>query len=466
MHRWTTWSVGLLIVISSVAGADEAKPTAPVTETVKLTLHPSQNPILGRFRLDFDRDEQRDGNAAIDLYKAILLATEAAKDGKFADFDPFEIDAEMTRQIVDQNRRVFAYLDYAARCRNCDWQIPWLEESPFSILLPELQRFRGLQRLLIAKCRRETHEGRLVDAVKTLRTAFHVSRHAASGPTLIHGLVGVAMGMQAVRQMEQLVQHPQCPSLQRGLLSLPRPFIDLREALSFERNAVGRQFPQLERLRGTITAEEANRLGAELLAEVQTLMAEKPTPVQDVLKTLVASTEVPAAKQRLREAGYTPNRVAAMPAPQVLLLDSYELFLRQHNLARCWYDLPLPVALSRQAELEKEMNLQKVPSPLHVFQSIIPAVVPPRKSAARLDRQLAALSVVEAIRLYAAGHDGQLPQRLDQITDVAQLDDPFTGKPFEYRCDGETSHLVAQPPAGDKPAANNTLRYELKIAKP
>jgi len=50
---------------------------------------------------------RRDGNAAIDLYKAILLATDAAKASKSADVvDPFTIDPEKARQIVDQHRQV------------------------------------------------------------------------------------------------------------------------------------------------------------------------------------------------------------------------------------------------------------------------------------------------------------------------------------------------------------------------
>jgi hypothetical protein len=53
-------------------------------------------------------------------------------------------------------------------------------------------------------------------------------------------------------------------------------------------------------------------------------------------------------------------------------------------------------------------------------------------SSVRFDRRVAALRVVEAVRHYAATHDGKLPQKLAQITETPIPHDPFTGKPFEY----------------------------------
>ena len=66
-----------------------------------------------------------------------------------------------------------------------------------------------------------------------------------------------------------------------------------------------------------------------------------------------------------------------------------------------------------------------------------------------LDRRVAALRVVEAIRLYAASHDGKLPEDLNQVTEVPVPDDPATGKPFEYRRDGAAA-VLALPDAGMK----------------
>jgi hypothetical protein len=66
----------------------------------------------------------------------------------------------------------------------------------------------------------------------------------------------------------------------------------------------------------------------------------------------------------------------------------------------------------------------------------------------RLDRKVAALRAVEALRLHVAAHDGRLPESLDQIKAVPVPADPMTGKPFEYRLDGESAVLTgrASPP--------------------
>lgn len=68
----------------------------------------------------------------------------------------------------------------------------------------------------------------------------------------------------------------------------------------------------------------------------------------------------------------------------------------------------------------------------------------------RLDRRVAALRVVEAIRLYAASHDGKLPEELNQVTEVPVPEDPATGKPFEYRRDGAAA-VLTMPDLGLRP---------------
>ena len=54
----------------------------------------------------------------------------------------------------------------------------------------------------------------------------------------------------------------------------------------------------------------------------------------------------------------------------------------------------------------------------------------------RMDRRVAALRCVEAVRLYAAAHDGKLPPSLDEIKDVPVPRDPVDDKPFGYRLVG------------------------------
>jgi hypothetical protein len=80
-----------------------------------------------------------------------------------------------------------------------------------------------------------------------------------------------------------------------------------------------------------------------------------------------------------------------------------------------------------------------------------------------LERNLAALRIIEALRMHAAAQDGKLPDRLADVTEVPIPNDPGTARPFEYSREGDTATLVSQVP-GD-PLANNGLRYRVTVRK-
>ena len=81
---------------------------------------------------------------------------------------------------------------------------------------------------------------------------------------------------------------------------------------------------------------------------------------------------------------------------------------------------------------------------------------------ARLDRRVAALRVVESIRMYAATKGGALPESLDNITDVPVPLDPVTGKPFGYHLEGGRAQ-VSGPSGGMAPVYR--LSYGITVVK-
>jgi hypothetical protein len=79
----------------------------------------------------------------------------------------------------------------------------------------------------------------------------------------------------------------------------------------------------------------------------------------------------------------------------------------------------------------------------------------------RLERDLAALQLVEAIRSYATAHKGQLPQALAEITEVSVPKDPMSGAAFRYARTGATAVLESPArPGGEK---REELRYEITV---
>jgi len=79
----------------------------------------------------------------------------------------------------------------------------------------------------------------------------------------------------------------------------------------------------------------------------------------------------------------------------------------------------------------------------------------------RLDRHVAALRCIEALRLYAAAHDGKFPKELSSITEVPVPNDPVMQKQFVYRCTGPNAVLEAPAPKGA--TERDAIRYELNL---
>jgi hypothetical protein len=112
-------------------------------------------------------------------------------------------------------------------------------------------------------------------------------------------------------------------------------------------------------------------------------------------------------------------------------------------------------------EMTKSIKPYKSPPLFNVF---VPTFQNVRRSQGRLEQRIALLRHVEAIRLYAADHKGELPGKLSDISLPLPVD-PFTGKPFRYTLEGATAHLRGNPPRGLEENAVYNLHYEITINK-
>ena len=159
-----------------------------------------------------------------------------------------------------------------------------------------------------------------------------------------------------------------------------------------------------------------------------------------------------AARNRLVEAGHgTELADQFQPAQAILLDEKREYAVRHDDLTRF---LNLPVwELDSQAGADPSDAL---------FADLLPDVVKLRRARAQLDREVALLGIVEALRLHAAAHEGQLPARLADIG-VPMPVDPVTGKPFDYDAEGATAHL--RGPAPDGATAGGDVHYAVTLLK-
>ena len=79
----------------------------------------------------------------------------------------------------------------------------------------------------------------------------------------------------------------------------------------------------------------------------------------------------------------------------------------------------------------------------------------------RLDRHVAALKCIEALRLYTAAHDSKFPNQLTDIKQVPVPDDPVTHKSFVYTRTG--AKAVLEMPALKEVTDRDTTQYELSL---
>ncbi len=83
--------------------------------------------------------------------------------------------------------------------------------------------------------------------------------------------------------------------------------------------------------------------------------------------------------------------------------------------------------------------------------------------ANRFGNNLNVIQCVEAIRHHAATHDGRLPEKLSDITDLKLPDDVFTGEPLQYHRTDKGAVVQSIMPAGGDPV--DATRFEVILKK-
>jgi hypothetical protein len=475
-----------VLFLALLAGATAARASAQDVEPIRIKLRPAAAPTPAlRYHLLPELFEMTPGNAAerykqgIEAVKKVRKATgDGGPEGEIEDWlglPPAELPRDKARQLLGRYKEAFRIIDRAARSESCDWGFAErLRQKGIFTLLPELQEMRDLARLLALRARVAILDGHTEEALRALQTGFAAARHVGDTPVLIGSLVGIAMGTVTAKELELLLSQEKAPNLYWALTDLPRPFIDMRKGLEGERIGIYASFPGLLEAVNNPAAppmtEEQTRASLKLLVEELRFGKDYP---ERVGVSFWIRAKHKAAKEALVAAGYDRVRVEKMPHMEVALLHSMQQYDRFLDETHKWRTFPYVEAkkgfdqadrMIREARAKVLSPSSDVPAlPLAVF--FLPAVHKVFAAQARIDRRVAALRCVEAIRLYAAAHGGKLPPALADIKEVPVPPDPYTGKPFAYRVGRGTATLEGPPPAGEAANAGNTLVYELTLTK-
>ncbi len=467
-------AIAAAIAVGSIAAVAKSEAPPPV----KIVLHPAPEawPAL-KYHLLPPLLDRRAGNAAVHYLKIPHEQTPLFSDRKFWDTISAWAETplvELRRQAAGPEKQyawiegpssIFEMLERGGRCESCDWDIPIHEHEYYSILLPDIQSTRSAGRILAARARLQIAHRHFDDAIHTMQTGFALARNVANGPTLIMGLVGVTIGTQMADQAETLLQQPDSPNLYWALATLPRPFIDFRPGFEAEFASIYLTYPELRNIdKKDLSAEEWRRLLQKLLSDERKLFylsgggSSNPDLI-GVVDELRLLEGYPRAKKYLIAHGYTPQDVEAMPAPKAILLFTMAIYEELRDDTFRSMEIPFPEARKGMADAEKRLK-KAVGDGIEIIplaSMLLPAVNKVKEAEARMAQKIAAVQILEALRIYAFGHDGRLPQTLGDITEVPVPADPFTNEPFHYVREGDTAKLESAYPSAAP------LRYEIKI---
>jgi hypothetical protein len=361
-------------------------------------------------------------------------------------------------ELRDYGHLALRRADEAARLDTPDWQVLLKAKSEGSrLLMPEIQEMRKLATALRVRCRGQMAEKRFDDAIASEKTMLALGRHMEAHPSIIADLVGLAIAGVGLVTVEEMIQQPGCPNLYWALTELPRPFIDLHKGFQAERLMWESEFALLD---------DSRPMSEEKLGKVRASLKElsRLEELKHALTWLDArikeENHVRAARRRLIDRGLDEKKVNAFLAMQAILLDEKREYEMRRDEHVKWLSLPYwqaePGFLASHAPDQGGQDT--------LFCNFLPAFLKVRGAQARTDRRIAMLRSVEALRLYAAEHDGKLPTKLSDLS-VPVPDDPITGKPFAYKVDGTTAELHGAAPKAFATNRAFNLRYVVNMKK-
>lgn len=470
MKRLRPWAIVCTLWVSmAVADARLAPEDTWLFDRAVTATPAAAPPEALRFRLFPIASERRDGNA-VPIYlrlnheqndEARKYWTETPK--KWNELPAEKLPMAEVREFLSKMNQFYQQFDYGARRRTAEWNYTLDQPSPFELLLPDLQQMRGYMPMLVLRARAAIAEGNYDVASRAFETALGFSRHVSDAPLLISGLVGIANATVALDRLPEWIEKPGSPNLYWSLTALPHPLIDLRTAMDLEQRVIEMEFPDFRDLDRPRSAAEwdatLKRFREKVKYVYPYVKGDDPIQATDPNELAAKSPDLAAARKYLTER--TAIDAKSAPDSQALMLYIYGT-LREYRdtLFRATY-LPYAQARPLIAAAAERMKSAPATEPVRVARIFLPAVAKVGMAQNRLERKVALLRVVEALRMHAAANSGKLPAALTDVTVVPVPNDPGTGQPFEYRLDGELATVSGRIPG--ESLAQTGLRVRLTM---
>jgi len=429
--------------------------------------------------------EMVEGNAVRYYYRALFIHSELPEDlgnelskewDDWMEASMKDLPQKQIETFLSRHDQVFPEIKRASLREDCRWDLGVRDTTGpdfYGILLPEIQNMRALARLVALKARLHVARGEFEAAIDTLKQGYKMGRDGGEQPTLISGLVGLAITNMMDEVMLHLISAPDAPNMYWALRELPSDRIDFTRALQVEMEAPFRVFPFLKDAeKSERTPEEWRRAYGKTFGDLADLTGTfSPEAKHKELVpwgvSILAMKAYPQAKKYLvEERGYTRAEVEAMPVGKAIAVHQADgLLYAYHEMFKLSL---LPFDEAAKFDVEKKLAddgyLSSEPFNRHgllpIASMLLPAVTHVNAAELRSQRTLAALITVEALRMHAAKH-GAFPEKLSDLTEAPAARDPLTGDAIAYTLKDGVATLTLQA----KPDfhISQTKAYELKL---
>jgi hypothetical protein len=288
-------------------------------------------------------------------------------------------------------------------------------------------------------------EGKHGEAADMLRRLFVLGHHLGNArePVLIDGLVGVGISALALDRTMQIGELEDAPNRYWALTTLPSPMFDVSRWMRSERIFITATFPAFQHP----DLMDARRW-FESVSTLEQFSGQPPieaSPVAEAARVFLATVQ---ATDFLKSKGYTEEHIAGIDlfptAARLMIEDYYTTFDDFSRLVH----LPFPQSYPLMKAFELRLAEEAAQTPANTTRSLAAVVLPSMSRAVespyRLERQVAMLRIVEAIRDHAAANGGRPPASLDELQ-LPVPEDCMTGEAFAYAVDGQTFTLTARP---------------------
>ncbi|HET6325625.1 MAG TPA: hypothetical protein VFG04_13180 [Planctomycetaceae bacterium] len=454
----------LCVLTATAAGADPAPPKKPGDPWHELTLSPRaiERP-LSKYRLMPAEFELHEGNAA-----PILLRLPWEQTPYFANELPklseyLDLPLNSPKFQGDDVFPFFKRIKSAAYRKTAEWQYPIGEQPIGEILLPDIQGARYVVgHGLSAWIRQRLAQGKVDEAREGIRVGLAVVRHYGRTPFAITQLVCCAVDSMFLSRIAELISQPESPNLYWALTQLPRPLIDVRHAVEMDERFLQMTVPGLDDLKQIRTKEEWTGRALAVIqffreSDQQAGRSGNGAAFERVVKA--ARADLPASTEG---GAKLVDQMSDGEAALRWLLDVNNDLAGERTALN---SMQPPQAFPRLAAMHERIKDFRTVLGLK-WSFLTTSILNTYISSHKIEREIDALRIVEALRHYAANHEGHLPESLDKISELPIPNDPLTGRPFHYEVkDGVATLSGEAVPLPDPEREPAAIRYTLRIRK-